>query len=64
VLGVAIAIAILGDTAAAEQSNAFEHCYAILILGGILTGLFSAPLSPVKQVPVVAVPAAAPALDV
>lgn len=57
VLGVAVAIAILGDTAGAQQSNAFEHSYSILIIGGLLTGLLCAPLSAVKrEAPVTAVP--------
>jgi EmrB/QacA subfamily drug resistance transporter len=50
VLGVAVAIALLGQTAVADQSAAFEHSYSILIVGGLLTGALCWPLSAVKRV--------------
>ncbi|HET6335435.1 MAG TPA: MFS transporter [Polyangiales bacterium] len=63
VLGVAVAIAILGETAAGEQSRAFVHSYSILIVGGILTGLLCAPLSSIKRVSPAVAPAAVPAVE-
>jgi MFS family permease len=44
VLGVAIAIAILGESGAAGEAQAFEQAYALLVAGGILTALFCLPL--------------------
>ena len=45
VLGVAIAIAILGESGAAGEARAFEQAYALLVGGGILTALFCLPLA-------------------
>ncbi|MET0339641.1 MAG: MFS transporter [Polyangiales bacterium] len=59
VLGVAIAIAILGEEGAHVDADAFEQSYAVLIVGGILTALLSLPLG--RKTLLIAAPATAQA---
>jgi len=44
VLGVALAIVILGEEGSHAEAAAFERAYAVLIAGGLLTALLSLPL--------------------
>ncbi len=59
VIGVAVAVAILGETGEHGQSDAFRHAYAVLVAGGLLTALFCLPLSKPARVVVAPAPAAA-----
>ena len=61
VLGVAIAIAILGESGTQGESLAFERAYTLLIVGGIGTALLCLPLSRPRTTPALSsVPADAP----
>ena len=45
VLGVAVAIAILGESGASGEAQAFEQAYSLLVVGGIATALLCLPLA-------------------
>ena len=44
VLGVALAIAILGEEGSHAEAEAFERAYAVLMAGGVITALLALPL--------------------